>query len=915
MRQILFTAVLSLLLFSGNLSAQKAVHENCNLKGKVFDSQTGEGLAYSVVSIKGYRKYNTLTEADGSFSFRNLRPGKYKLLVSYVCYNKYSRTIELTKGKTKLINVSLKSKENLLGEVVITAQERPEKTSVSYITGDAIEHLQPTSFRDLLELVPGGKSRDPNMTSPNVMRLREASSRLDRNMQIASLGVGFQMDGMDIDNDVNMQRYAGSFKAGDYSFVGWGVDLRTIPIDEIKNVKIIRGIPSVEHGNVSGGLVQINRINTPTPFKMRFKADQYGQLYALSKGVRLDENNVLNFGADYLNSNYEPINTHTQYHRLTGSVRWNAKRKFEKAILKWSVNADFTGSFDKVKPNKDNKRQDDFFKSDYSQFSYGGRATLTFTGRSLLKNIKFQFSGKNEWDKITQERLDKGGHALPRTFEEGESWGVYADLYYLSHLEVDGRPTRFNTKLSAAFSANTGAFVHKLNIGADFTYNKNNGKGEIFDISKPPGDVFYRPRAFKDIPALERLGLYAENVETWTFGNDHMLSLTSGVRLSSMLNLDSKYLMHNKIYADPRFNLIYMSPLLGSDKQLRFNVAASIGMLTRMPTMSQLYPATKYVDCEQLSSVITQDHSVRSYYVTYKWNDTNFNLEPARNLKWELRAGAEYRGNKLSVTYYQEKMDNAFRMVRYWRQNKCKDYDLQAWWAKGYAYPDDLSDIPYVDDSYVSIYAYHGNGSKMRKKGVEFQFTSQRIRPIHTRLIVNGAWFKTEYSNTKPYYESHSIPTAKGRLWIARYDNRPDGYSRDLFQTNFMTDTQVPRIGLIFSTSFQCTWFTMRQRLRYDGTPTEYVDNFGVVHKFTEEDAKKYSVMLVNEDDINFRIHRIPFEMKVNLKVSKDIANFARASLFVNRLIHYAPDYDNGIVQMRRGWSAPYFGMEVKFTI
>ena len=39
-----------------------------------------------------------------------------------------------------------------------------------------MEHLQPTSFTDLLEMLPGGKSIDPNMGKANLINIREAGN-------------------------------------------------------------------------------------------------------------------------------------------------------------------------------------------------------------------------------------------------------------------------------------------------------------------------------------------------------------------------------------------------------------------------------------------------------------------------------------------------------------------------------------------------------------------------------------------------------------------------------------------------------------------------------------------------------------------------------------------------------------------
>lgn len=70
-----------------------------------------------------------------------------------------------------------------------------------------MEHLQPTSFTDLLELLPGGKSVDPNMGSANLIKIREAGNTSET---IASLGVGFVVDGMTVNTDANLQYQQGT---------------------------------------------------------------------------------------------------------------------------------------------------------------------------------------------------------------------------------------------------------------------------------------------------------------------------------------------------------------------------------------------------------------------------------------------------------------------------------------------------------------------------------------------------------------------------------------------------------------------------------------------------------------------------------------------------------------------------------
>lgn len=897
-------SALLLLLFCMPVSAQSHV---AMVRGQVLDKQTRETLPFATVHLKGPQAVlHTLADDDGRFSFSKVAPGSYTLEVTYTSFNKFTRTLEVVQDPLPELTVYLTPISTLLGEVVVTAEEARDKSSTSRITKEAIQHLQPTSFADLLELLPGGKSVNPSMTTPNLFQMRESqmvsSGTTNRNMRIASLGIGIQIDGVSLDNDAALQ-----------GMVGKGVDIRSISTDEIESVEIIRGLPSVEYGNVSGGVVRVNRISSATPYRMRFKADMYGQLYAFGKGLNVTDDDVLNLGLDYLYNKADPSDPYTTYKRLTGSLRWNAKRLINDTRMVWNLSADYTGSFDQDRPNEDNQFEDNKFRADFSRAALSSRAEFYFDKRPFLRNIKFTASASQEWSQTEEFHRESGGYSVPATRDEGEGWGYALPNVYVSHRVIDGKPLALSAKLSSNFSARTGAFNHVLNLGADWQYTKNLGEGHTFDPALPPYGATLRPRKFKDIPALNRLGLYAESVESAVVG-DHLFTLTSGVRLAMMLGLDKEYHMHNRFYADPRFNLMWLSPKFGPGDHWRVDLTGSAGLMTRMPTLLDLFPNKIYEDFSELY-VYTPERPY-AYYRTIAWDNTNYDLEPARNFKWEVRTGIYYKGNKLYVTYFQEKMNNAFRPITYWKRHLYREFDRDDFLAKGK--PENIEDIALLQEhSRVGFYTYSGNGTKVRKQGIEFQLFTNRIRSIYTKFTANGAWYRTSYLYTYPFYRSRNIFGGAHGDYIGKYDNYPDGYVRDLLRTNFMFDTQVPRIGMIFSSSFQCTWMTGSERVKYDGRPSEYIDPDGIVHPFTDKEMQGPLKALVDiEPESNFTRKKVPFEMMVNIKMSKSITKYAHASLFVNRILQYAPDYmgDLGIL-VRRSHVSPYFGMEIRFEL
>ena len=103
-------------------------------------------------------------------------------------------------GDTRL-DITLRS-DNQLREVVVTATEAHGPVAASRIDRTAMTHLQPTSLADLMELLPGGVSRDPDMGTANTIALREtgttdASGNTSSNPDyaISSLGTLFVVDG------------------------------------------------------------------------------------------------------------------------------------------------------------------------------------------------------------------------------------------------------------------------------------------------------------------------------------------------------------------------------------------------------------------------------------------------------------------------------------------------------------------------------------------------------------------------------------------------------------------------------------------------------------------------------------------------------------------------------------------------
>lgn len=886
-------------------------------RGIVLDEQTHKALDYATIQLFFSNRiaYGGITDADGHFELLHIAPGTYRVVISYLGYDPTEKEIKVS-GNT-LSTFYLKPSVMALNEVVVTASESKRATSASIIDRTAMKHLQPSSFSDLMELVPGGKSADPQMGKANLIRIRETSNVED----ISSLGVGFYIDGIPQNTDANLQYMPTSstdYGVNQVNTVSKGVDMRTISTDNIEKVEIIRGIPSVAFGNVTNGAVIIQRKSSETPLSARFKADKTGKLFSVGKGIRLDGNGryILNTDLSYFDSKIDPRNSVKNYTRLTASARLNAQRLWNERHIHWSISTDYTGSFDNSKRDKDATAKEDSYKSDFNSLKMAGQWSMKFPEHLWMREVNASVSLSQQWDKMREVKsvsLSRPS-AISTNREEGESDGVYLPYTYVGQMEIDGKPLYASASASTKVAFPVGMTKNIMNIGIDWTYQKNLGDGQVFDASRPISETLStRPRRFKDIPGLQPFALYAEEALNLPVGN-HDFTMTAGVRLQSLLGLADEYEMKGKVYADLRLNLQWKLPASnGWDLVL----SGGLGRISRMPTTAQLFPDYKYVDLIQLNYYHENPDYRRINMMTYKWDNTNYKLEPARNLKWEVRGDVSYKGNRLSVTYFRERMSNAFRDIEYYKALSYKLYDPASVDGATLAGPPDLKDMTYADEYTVDTYTQVGNGSKVRKEGVEFQFSSKRIDWLKTRVTINGAWIKTLYSNSMPEYKSSSILLNNKQLKFVGLYNWEDGAETQAFNTNFMFDTYIQRLGLSFSTSAQCTWFTNRRNLWNDGTPVSYVDQYGETHSFGAEDKEDIQLqhLVQKYADVYFERTTVPFYMDINLKATKKIGNYLSLAFYVNRLVGIYPDYTRHETLVRRFPAAPYFGMELNLTL
>ena len=408
--------------------------------------------------------------------------------------------------------------------------------------------------------------------------------------------------------------------------------MRSISTDDVESVEVVRGIPSVEYGNLTSGMVKINKIRRSTPFTARFKADGYSKLLSLGKGLKLSHTALLNIDAGMLDAKPDPTNNLQKYRRGNGSLRLTLNTD----ALRYSAAVDYTGSFDNSKSDPDiNYGRIDEYKSTYNKIAITNNISWRPAAKGLFKSIDINTLITQQFDRLTQRRLvaPQRYGIVPTTSEEGVHDAALIFSEYEASFLSDGKPFTAYAKAKANFALTTGALTSNLLAGADWNYAKNFGRGQVYDLSRPLSVSGWgsRPRKFSDIPALSQVSAFIEYNGKAELAS-HRIELQAGLRTNSLTGLDSRYAMKGHIYLDPRANLKWSLPAWEwAGHRIALSFAGGVGKTSKMPTLNYLYPDKHYNDITELGYYDPnhpQDYS-RFVVRSYIQDPTNYNIRPA----------------------------------------------------------------------------------------------------------------------------------------------------------------------------------------------------------------------------------------------------------------------------------------------
>ncbi|MDN3693496.1 TonB-dependent receptor plug domain-containing protein [Chryseobacterium tructae] len=920
------TQVFTFLFLFTTYSTVQAQDRSAVILFEIKNKQS-EPIRDSEIKIISSENNYTVPTNEKGIATLSVIPGQYVIEIRKNGMIEYSGKLSITQSET--FTFSLTDKITSIEEVIITAKESKGLTSSSVISHRAMQHLQPSSFTDLLELLPGGRSGDPVLNQVNKINLRETGNP-GNDYNTSAMGTTFLVDGAPLNSGANLQ-YTYDFLDKNNNGLKRrlnltsGVDMRAISTDQIEKVEIMRGIPSVIYGNLTSGIVKITNKSGYTHWKSRFKADGYSKLFAISKGFEDKKHGLkINTGIDYLNAKSDPRDPLENYKRITANFALIKEKQRSHGNFRWQTHLSYTGSLDGSKTDPDvDLSQLNSYEVNNHLLSLSNVFNYTKNEPSFYKSTEVQATINQRFDKIKQTKFIQleNATAFPLSRNEGEYDGYYPTAQYISDYSVDGKPLDIFVKMVNAFQWDFKTIKNEINTGFDWQLSKNWGQGQLFDIYRPiDPKATFRPRAYRDVPAYSTAALFLETISTADLGK-HKLTLALGVRGNSMLNLPAHFNMNRKMYLDPRTNLQWDLPTFNlMNKKAQIALTLGYGKQTLFPDLNLLYPELIYKDVQQLNYFHSNPNYRKVNYKTMIYNPQNPEIEPATNEKFEARIDFSLGFHQLSVTVFKEKMHNAFRSMNEYAVYQYKKYDTSALNHDAITSPPDVNTLLYQNFTENFMYSAQRNGSKIDKEGVEFQYSSNRIPVINTRFTVSGAWFRTQYGNSLPVYRRPDV-LINGRPYpyLGLYNGMEPNSVNEILNTNLMMDTYIPKLDLIFSSSFQFSWYSSRKMESMSGLPSHYVDQNGNIFPFNPDTAHgtilERLIMVQNEDRYNAT--RRPLEANLNLKVTKSFRHkTVIVSMFANRLFsYYAPYNVNGFTINRKGAQDPYFGMEINFNL
>jgi hypothetical protein len=896
-------------------SAAADANERQNISGTVVNAKTKEPVAYASVTLDGGARW-TVTNEQGEFVLKNVPQGEAVLTVSCLGYVRQTVTVRVGAGMPAL-KVALPEDNLLLDEVQITAQKSQDDMTTSYVIDQTgLAHLQMIEVADAMSLLPGGQTnRNLHLAtgSAQYLMLRSASGEAGN----PSFATAVEVDGVRLSS--NAVFHASSTMTSIY-----GVDTRSIASNNIASIEVVTGIPSVEYGDLSNGLVKIKSMKGKSPLNVALLTKPNTKQVSVNKGFDLGRDaGVLNVSFERTRSVSDLASPYTSYDRNVLSLRY--ANTFNRNLRPLTFEAGFSGNVGGYNSEGDPDR----FVETYTKVR----------GNTLRADISLQWQLDRAWltdleasaainysDNLQEDKSNKSNStSAPALHGTDEGYFVAAryddnpaaDIvllptgYWYQLRYIDSKPLSVTANLKAKWARAFGAIKHNAMLGADYSATGNKGRGMYYD------DLRYAPTwreyRYDRAPFMHNAAAYAEEKMSLSLGKS-VLQLMAGVRADMTMVSRSAYGTVGSL--SPRFNAKYT---WAGDAAFvrRLTVRAGWGKAVKLPSFEVLYPRPDYTDELAFAPGAMADGTTfYAYHVTPHTPAADPNLRWQYSRQWELGIEAQVRGVSVSLSFFHHQTVNPYRFVNLYVPFTYKFTGQAAL---------EQSAIPSVNRIYAidrttgivtvtdrtgthapEVLAYTEredfkraemitNGTPFIRRGLEWVVDFGKIPLLQTAVRLDGKYYhyRSVDETIMPHVPSSQyMADGKPYKYVGYYVGEAgisNGKEKKQLNTNVTLTTHIPAVRLILSFRVESTLYNYELNLsEYSNGMRGFAvndrsDNFPA-NDPTRYNSNRYVVVYplyyTSADDMQTRI---PFAEKLAWAADNDRALYNELVKLVQR--------------------------------
>lgn len=828
----IFLAVCATLNNSGICHAQF----KASITGRVTDSRTKEPIVGAAVIINS-RCLWAISDGEGYFTISNVDTTSVILQCSSLGYQTKSVTL-IPRSGVNTCNIALKESNLSLDEVVVTAQKRSESQSTSYlIDHNTLHHAQLFNLNHITTLLPGGKSSgDQNLASATQRISLHALGAAE--LGNASFGTAIDIDGLRLENNAVLNEMK-------------GVDLRNIGSSNIESVEVVTGIPSVEYGDLSNGIVKINTRKGKTPWIVELLVEPKTKQIALSKGFSLERGATFNINAEHTRSITTLASPFTAYSRnnlnLAYSNTFRDSRRHPVRFLA-SLSGNLGGYNSKADPDE--------FQETYTKTrDYSLRSNIKLDwllDRSWISNLSLQATASYS-DRLNETNTNKSSastqpyiHATETGYHVGELYeeNPEADIilgptgYWYVRAFTDSKPVTYSFKAKADWAKRWSMRYNRLMMGAEFNGSGNLGRGLYYkDMRTAPTWREYR---YDELPFMHNVALFVEDKLSIPVGKRSSLHLTAGFRFDITLVHGSEYGAVTNF--SPRMNAKYVFWEGDSRTVSSFSIYAGCGKAVKQPSFGVLYPAPTYSDKLAFAPGTTSDGT--TFYAYYTRPTTpihNPDLRWQYTVQDEIGIETTVAGTHISVSAFRNKTFNPYMNRTVYAPYTYK-LTTQADIEAGCTIPS--SNRQYAIDRHTGIVTVkdrtgmiadqvlgykerntfasqteYTNGTAVERRGMDFVIDFAQICAIRTRFRLDGNYYRYKGLNemlvasTGQGSSSMDDTPYKYIGYYAGSNTVSNGSLSRQVNANFTIVTHIPKIRMIFSVRIESSLYDYKQVL------------------------------------------------------------------------------------------------------